>query len=386
MHGSVTPPFSQHLLSLDIQQSVSRSLLSTRADVERVLAKDRYDLKDLPVLLSPASDHYLEEIAQKAHQLTVQRFGKIMQIFIPLYLSNECHNTCTYCGFSQHLKFERSTLSDEAIISEAKLLSERGFRHLLLLTGEAKKTVGTSFIAHAIELTAPYFDSIGIEVQPMEVDDYRLIRSKGCEWLTVYQETYEPKTYAAHHLFGKKRRFDYRLDTPERGAQAGFYQINLGVLLGLYDFRYEAIALASHLEFMQKKYWRSKYGVFFPCINSIHDPSIDLQINYPVSDPDFVKLICTFRLLFPDLAITLSTRESPWLRDRLFKLGISSMSAESNTAPGGYSGSNSMGQFDTVDHRSLSEIKEHLASEGYEAVMKDWEGTFPDRFQSVELC
>ena len=332
--------------------------------------KQTYSHQDFPTLISPEAVPYLEHLAQQSHQLTRQRFGNTMQLFIPMYLSNLCYNKCTYCGFSIEHKYPRVTLTKDEILKEGYILKEKGFQHLLLLTGEAPKEVGVKYIAEAIELLSPLFPSIGIEIQPLNYDDYRILRNAGADSLTLYQETYHPQSYAKYHLSGKKKNFQNRLNAVEAGAKAGFYRINLGALLGLYDWRFEAQALATHLHDLQTKYWQTKYSVSFPRIQDMIAP---FQPAYPVTDTDIVQFICAFRLCFPDVGITLSTREPAHLRDNFIKLGVTTMSAESHTEPGGYSGKEAEKQFEISDTRSLSEIKALLLNNGYEPVMKDWE-------------
>ena len=202
-------------------------------------------MDDFLVLISPEAQVYLEPMAQRANQLTVQRFGKTMSLFAPMYLSNWCYNRCTYCGFSLDLDYERLVLSDEDIIKEAKALSETGIQHVLLLTGEAPDKAGVAYLENAVKLIAPYFSSIGIEIQPLKTEEYKRLINAGVDTLTVYQETYHKESYFIYHLSGKKRLFDHRLETLDRGGEAGFHRLNLGALLGLYDWRYESIALAS---------------------------------------------------------------------------------------------------------------------------------------------
>jgi 2-iminoacetate synthase len=300
-----------------------------------------------------------------------------MQLFIPLYISNLCYNKCTYCGFSVDNKYRRVILNDSQICAEGALLKQRGFDHILLLTGEAMDKAGTDYIANAITLLRPHFSSIGIEVQPMSYDDYTIVHAAGADSLTLFQETYDPDAYAKYHLAGKKRHFANRLNAVEAGASAGFYRITLGALLGLTDWRHDALALRSHLEYLQKKFWRTKYTVSFPRIRDMFN---DFEVENHVSDRDIVQFIVAFRLCFPDLGIAMSTREAAEFRDQLLKLGITQLSAESNTAPGGYSGTDTEPQFEISDHRSLSEIKQMITRQGYEPIMKDWDGAFLNRF------
>ncbi len=356
---------------LDIFDHVTQSLATTDRQVQHVLAKSNYTIADLPSLLSPALTPYLEQLALRSQQITRQRFGNTMQLFVPLYLSNECFNTCTYCGFSREHQYKRVTLTDDQMVTEAKQLKKRGFEHLLLLTGESPKKVGVDYINRAVQLIAPYFSSIGIEVQPLNQPDYELLINSGSDRLTLYQETYHREAYQKYHLFGIKKNYDKRLIASEYGGKAEFHAINLGILLGLYDWRYDALALAHHLSYMMKYHWKSHYGVSFP---RIKDMIGQFKVEYPVTDAQLVQIICAFRLCFPTVSITLSTREPGNLRDALFKLGITTISAESNTSPGGYSHDlNAEPQFEISDQRSLYEIMDVLKKNNLDPVFKDWD-------------
>jgi 2-iminoacetate synthase len=316
-------------------------------------------------------------MAQKSQQLTRQRFGNTMQLFAPMYLSNECTNTCTYCGFSREHQYKRVTLNDDQILKEGIALRNRGFRHVLLLTGESPKTVGVDYIANAISLLSPFFSSIGIEVQPLNHSGYSHLIKCGTDKLTLYQETYHLESYKKYHLFGLKKNYENRLSAVEEAGLAGFNAINLGVLLGLYDWRYDVIALAYHAIYMMKYYWKSQYGVSFP---RIKDMIGQFKVNYPVSDADLLQIICAFRLCFPSIGITLSTREPKMLRDALFNLGITTISAESKTAPGAYSaGLDAESQFHISDSRTLEEITTILDKKGLEPVFKDWQPLITSR-------
>jgi 2-iminoacetate synthase len=356
-----------------INTLVSESLMATKRDVEAVLNKQRLSVHDLPILLSPAAESYLEVMATRAHNITVQRFGYTMQLFAPMYISNECYNTCTYCGFSMEHKYKRKTLNPSEIKDEVTVLKKKGFDHILVLTGESPKAVDANFIANSIDHIAPHFSSVSIEVQPLSEEEYKMLIGRGVDSLTLYQETYHPEAYAKYHLFGLKKDYKNRLDASERGARAGFYRIGLGALLGLHDWRYDSIALSQHLAFMRKHYWQTKYSASF---NRINDMFGEFTPEYAVSDSNLVQLITAFRLVFHDLSITMSTREPEELRDNLIPLGITTMSAESNTAPGGYSGQEEEKQFEISDERSIDDVKAILKQKGYEPVVKDWDPTF----------
>tara|TARA_Y100001935_G_scaffold241189_1_gene230390 strand:- start:2391 stop:3488 length:1098 start_codon:yes stop_codon:yes gene_type:complete len=315
----------------------------------------------------------LEALAQRAAYITKQRFGNVMRFFVPLYLSNECYNNCTYCGFSYDRNIDRYTLNDTEVIDNVQALVSRGFQHILLLTGEAQKTVEMPYFERILPLIRPHVSQLGMEVQPLEEADYSRLIVCGLDAVTVYQETYHKDHYLMHHLSGKKRRFEYRLDTADRAARAGVYRINIGALLGLSDWRFEAIALVDHLKYLYKTYWQTQFSISFPRITSIFDATRPLQ---PVTDRQLVQLVCAFRCLFPDLGITLSTRESAQLRDGLMALGITDMSAESMTSPGAYTGIDAEPQFSTTDHRSLTDIQSVLSHQGMDSVVKDWDRTY----------
>lgn len=362
--------FSSQLHHTHIQDRVSQSLQTPSSAVIRCLKQPTFSSKDLSILLSPAAEPYLETMAQKSSQLTRQHFGRTMQLFIPLYLSNECYNSCTYCGFSFEHKYPRTTLSDSDIIAEAKTLAAKGFKHVLLLTGESPKKVGVDYIAHAIKLVKPFFASIGIEVQPLKKTDYKTLIKAGAQSLTLYQETYHKASYKQYHTFGIKRRFNHRLNALEEGAKAGFFTLNIGTLMGLYQWQYESFALADHLDYLKKTYWKCHYALSFP---RIQDMIGSFKVAYPLSDCNLVQLITAFRLIYPKLGITLSTREPAQLRNNLVSLGITSMSAESKTAPGSYSGCGTDEQFSISDTRSISDIQDMLATKNLDAVAKDWD-------------
>ena len=361
--------FSTLFSELNIEAKLSQLKSISIQQVQNSLNKHNRDIGDFLNFISAAAEPFLEQMAQQSHQLTRQRFGKTMKLFIPIYLSNECFNTCTYCSFSMENQFKRKTLSEQEICQEAQFVSGKGFRHILLLTGESPKKVGLDYILKAVELVRPYFDSIAIEVQPLEESDYIQLRLAGVDTVVVYQETYHRNAYERYHLFGKKKQFDYRLETADRIGKAGMYRCNIGALLGLYDWRYEAISLAYHLHYLQKKYWQTKLALSIPRIKGMIGA---FKVKYPISDQHLVQFITAFRLVFPDLAISLSTRESAELRDHLLPLGITDMSAESKTDPGGYTGQRCEGQFDLSDHRSLNEIAQSLQEKNYDVVLKDW--------------
>jgi 2-iminoacetate synthase len=345
-------------------------------DVELALQKDDLSINDFAALISPSAKKYLPKLIEKSQKLTQQRFGKTIQLYAPFYLSNECKNICTYCGFSFDNKIKRKTLNDTEIIKEAEYLKNRGFDHILLVTGEDNQNVNAQYIAHAIDLLKNYFSNISIEVQPLEYEEYLMLKEKNVYAVLVYQETYNVENYKKYHPKGKKSNFYYRLETPDRIGKAKMHKIGLGTLLGLEDWRTDSFFCALHLNYLQKRYWQTKYSISFPRIR----PAVGaIQENVHLNDEDLIQLVCAYRLFNPDVELTLSTRERAELRDKLVEVGFTSMSAESKTNPGGYVlDRQTLEQFEIDDNRSLEEIKKMLLSKGYEPLTKDWESVLFD--------
>ena len=344
----------------------------TRSDVDLALSKDKINLEDFKALISPAASDYVEKIATKSHDLTLKRFGKTVQMYLPMYLSNECQNICTYCGFSYDNDIERKTLNEKEILKEIEVIKSYGYDHILIVTGEANKTVGIDFFRKALKIIAPHFSHITMEVQPLEQNEYEELRVLGVTSILVYQETYRIDQYKLHHPKGKKSNFDYRLDTPDRLGKAMMHKIGLGVLFGLEDWRTDSFFCALHLSYLRKAYWKTKYSISFPrlrpCVGSI-----ELKSN--ISDAELVQVIGAYRLFDEDLELSLSTRESENFRNHAFKIGITSMSAGSKTDPGGYAmgAEKNLKQFEVNDQRSASEFANTISAEGYDPVWKDWD-------------
>lgn len=344
------------------------------SDVKRALAAQNPDLNDLLSLLSPAAEPFLEEMAQHAHRLTAQRFGKVISLFTPIYLSNFCTNSCAYCGFNCRNNIERLTLTPEQALAEGKFIRDLGFRHVLLLTGEAPKIASMDYFRRVLEKLRPIFPSISVEIYPMSTENYQELISNGVDGLTIFQETYHEEIYSQVHLGGKKRDFRWRLEGPDRGGAAGFRRIGLGALLGLADWRTEAFFVALHAQYLMRTYWRTQVSISFP---RLRPASGSFQPLYTISDADLVQILAALRLFLPDAGFTLSTRETPSLRDHLIPLGITQMSAGSRTDPGGYTmGGNAEAQFEVSDSRSPSEVIEVIRQKGYEPVWKDWDYVF----------
>jgi len=362
-------------------QEKASILNKTASEVERVLSKEKMNLDDFKTLISPAALPFLERMAKKSQLQTQKRFGKTIQMYIPLYLSNECQNICTYCAFSHDNKIKRKTLSPAEILREASIIKSMGYDHILLVTGEANLTVGVPYLKSALRILKPFFASISMEVQPLDETDYSELIKEGLNTVLVYQETYHQERYKVHHPKGKKSNFDYRLDTPDRLGRAEIHKIGLGTLIGLEDWRTDCFFTALHLQYLEKTYWKTKYSVSFPRLRPIqtlreNHPSVPNPNNY-MSDKELVQLICAWRLFNENLEISISTREEPTFRDNVIGLGITSLSAGSKTNPGGYySAPESLEQFEISDERSADEIAQVIRQRGYEPVWKDWDKSY----------
>ncbi len=342
----------------------------TDKDVLRALSTTKRDIEDFKALISPAAAPYLEQMAQLSHQLTQKRFGKTIQLYAPLYLSNECQNICNYCGFSFDNKIKRKTLSGIEILQEAQYLKQQGFEHALLVTGEATQTVGVGYLQNSIKLLKDVFSNISIEVQPLEQNEYEVLINEGLYAVLVYQETYHKDNYKDYHPKGKKSNFNYRLDTPDRLGKAGIHKIGLGVLIGLEDWRTDNFFTALHLNYLEKKYWQTKYSISFPRLRPAEGL---IEPKVIISDKELVQLICAWRIFNEELELSISTRESEVFRNNIIKLGTTSMSAGSRTNPGGYTiEEESLEQFEINDDRSVEEIINQIKKTGYKPVWKDW--------------
>ena len=346
----------------------------TAKEVEQSLSKSKCTVDDFLNLISPVAQNFLEAMAQKSHVLTKQRFGKTIQMYAPMYLSNECQNICTYCGFSLDNKIKRKTLNDKEIKEEIKVLKEAGFDHILLVTGEANYTVNIHYFLNAITIIQEHFAHISVEVQPLTEEEYAALHQAGVHTVLVYQETYHEEVYKKYHPKGKKSNFEYRLETPDRIGKAGIHKIGLGVLLGLENWRTDSFFNALHLDYLQKTYWQSKYSISFPRLRPAEGI---IEPNFIMDDKDLTQLICAYRIWNPDLEISISTRENEKFRDNIIPIGTTTMSAGSKTNPGGYSvDKQSLEQFETSDERSADEIATIIRQKGYEPVWKDWDKSY----------
>lgn len=386
---------------LPFAELLQRARTATVADVGRVLAAGSRTLADFAVLLSPAAAGALEPLCRQSQALTRQRFGKVIRLFAPLYLSNECINNCAYCGFSRDNPILRVTLSVDEVRREARALTNEGFRNLLLVAGEHPKFVSNGYLADCTVALHGVVPSLSLEVGPMETAEYEPIVRAGAEGLVVYQETYDRDVYGRMHTLGPKRNFDWRLECPERAYAAGFKRLGIGALHGLADWRYEALATAAHAAFLLRHCWKAMLTISLPRLRPCAG---EFQPLTHLGDRELVQLVAAFRLFLPDAGLVLSTREPAALRDGLFPLGITHASAGSHTEPGGYTGAgrdnihqtvrgrivelaanasewspqsgratNATGQFDIADERSAAQVADLIRRLGYEPVWKDWD-------------
>jgi len=363
--------FSEFVENADWQEVTRSHQEKTEPDVLRALSKSKLDVDDFAALISPAAEPYLLEMVAKSEQLTLQRFGKTVSLFAPLYLSNTCANECTYCGFSMSNAIKRLTLNETQLGKEIEAIKGKGFDHILLVTGETNK-VSMPYFERMIPLIKPHFSQLSMEVQPLDANEYKQLQGIGLDGVLVYQETYRRKTYLEHHLRGNKSNFNYRLDAPDRIGQASIHKIGLGVLLGLEDWRTDSVMMAHHLRHLQKRYWRSRFSVAFPRIRPCEGGIVPKSV---ISDRQLVQLIAAWRLFDRDLEMSLSTRESPEFRHHAVRMGFTTMSAESKTQPGGYADDSleALEQFEISDERPVAEIMEMIRQQGREVVWKDWD-------------
>lgn len=361
---------------------------------ETLIQTDRSPLiRRFEELLRSKTDAELERMAQASAALTRRHFGKAIRLFAPVYLSNECINSCKYCGFSRENAILRVTLEVEQMLIEARHLVREGFRSILLVAGEHPKFVSNGYLEECVRRLSLEVPGVSLEVGPMKTEDYVPLVQAGAEGLVVYQETYHKPTYADLHPAGPKKNFEWRLETPERAYAAGFRRIGIGALFGLWDWHEELVSVARHAEYLLKHCWKSLITVSMP---RMRPAAGGFQPQYFLPDREFVQAVCALRICFPEVGIVLSTREPGELRDALVPIGVTMMSAGSMTEPGGYTGqgreklhqtlhgkqvnagiqppdASAEEQFEIADARSAGEIASLLRSKGFEPVWKDWD-------------
>lgn len=325
--------------------------------------------------MAPAAGDYLEQMAQQAHKLTIQRFGRTIQLYAPLYLSNQCCNSCVYCGFNKDSTFDKTRLTIDQVVRDAEVIASEGFRDLLLVSSEDRNWVTIDYLCELAEQLREKFSSLSIEIHQLERDEYKRLYESGIEGVTIYQETYSRDVYERYHLAGPKADYEKRLRAADDICSSGMRNIGLGALLGLNDYRQETLALAEHAAYIMKNYWRTKVSISFPRIRPANAVQ-DKMFQHIVTDEQLVQMVLALRLCFADAGLVLSTREPAIIRDNFLNLGITRVSAGSKTNPGGYSSDNATEQFEISDSRSPAEVAEVIQQAGLEPVWKDWDKNF----------
>lgn len=353
----------------------------TDAEIEKELSTPikPFSLHRAITLLSPRAEKYLEQMAQLSYSVTRQRFGNTMALYAPLYVSNYCCNKCLYCGFNTTHEIKRTRLTIDEAIKEAYEIKKAGFTDLLLVSGEDRSYVSIDYMAELTTKLRDIFSTISIEIHTLDYDSYKKLFDAGVDGVTIYQETYDQKLYPDFHLGGPKRIYENRLQAMEDAGKAGMRQLGIGALLGLNDWRYEALCVALHAQVLISNFWRSRVSVSFPRMRPAEGVNPDWL--KPVSDKNLTQAILAFRLCFSDIGLVLSTRESAQLRDNLLPLGLTRISAGSKTNPGGYGGTDSDNtdsteQFAISDERGPAAICNMLIEKGFDPVWKDWDHTY----------
>lgn len=351
---------------------VSKALHGCQSrDVVRALSKDRLSPEDLLALLSPVAGTMLEDLARRAAEITLRHFGRTVQLFTPLYVSDFCSNRCVYCGFNADRNGPRRQLSLDEVRAEAEAVAATGLKQVLVLTGDARHKATLEYLESCLGVLRGYFPSLILEIYALATEEYTRMIAAGAEGLTIYQETYDQGLYARLHPGGPKRDYAFRLDAPERACRAGMRWVGIGALYGLGDWRADAFWAALHARWLQDQYPGAEIGLSLP---RMRPHAGGWQPEHRVSDRDLTQILLAHRLFLPRAAITLSTREAPRLRENLLPLGVTRLSAGVSTSVGGH-GANAAGtpQFEVADHRSVSEIAAMLRSKGFQPVFKDWQ-------------
>ena len=369
--------FSEELKQYSWDETTAAIAAKTSADVERALGKAHLDPDDFMALISPAAEPYLEQMARLSRRYTEERFGRTVSMFIPLYLTNSCTNSCVYCGFHVANKMKRTILTPEETVREYEAIKQLGpFENLLIVTGENPAKAGVPYLAKALDLAKPYFSNLKIEVMPLKAEEYEELTHHGMNGVICFQETYHRENYRLYHPRGMKSNFEWRVDAFDRMGQAGVHSIGMGVLIGLEkEWRTDLTMLARHLRYLQKHYWRTKYSVNFPRMCPAENGGF--QPNSLMTDRELAQLTFAMRIFDHDVDISYSTRERADFRDHMATLGVTTMSAGSRTEPGGYTTHpDALEQFEVSDPRPVPEVAAALRRMGVEPVWKDWDGSF----------
>ncbi len=369
--------FSDYLDTISWEETTERIMGKTDADVRRALAKSRCDVEDFMALISPAAEPYLEQMAQLSRMYTRERFGNTVSIFIPIYITNSCTNSCVYCSFHISNKMPRIILTPEEIEREYRAIKQLGpFDNLLIVTGENPVKAGVPYLAEALDIAGKYFNNLKIEVMPLKSEEYLELRKHGLYGVICFQETYHRANYNLYHPRGMKARFDWRVNAFDRMGQAGVHSIGLGVLIGLEkEWRTDITMMAHHLRYLQKNYWQTRYSINFPRMRPAENDGF--EPNVIMSDRELAQVTFAMRIFDHDVDISYSTREPAAIRDAMATLGVTTMSAESHTDPGGYCCyPRSLAQFHVSDERRAGEVAAALKARGMEPVWKDWDNVF----------
>lgn len=367
--------FSEEIEKYNWQEITEKIYSKTDIDVKTALTKKRLSIDDFMALISPAAQKHIEAMAQLSRKYTQERFGKTMQMYIPLYLTNSCTNHCVYCGFQHNNPIQRVILNEGEIEEECKAIKELGeFENILLVTGENPHVAGVDYLERAIKIVRRYFSNVSIEVMPMKADDYARLGKSGLNGVVCFQETYNKEKYKTYHPKGMKSIYEWRLNGFDRMGETGLHKIGLGVLIGLEDWRTDVTMMAIHLNYLKKRYWRSRYSINFP---RIRPSKGGFQPNVVMSNKELAQLIFAYRIFDKDLDISISTREEEKFRDNILTLGATSFSAGSKTEPGGYrTHPQALEQFEVSDQRTPQQVAERIRRIGYEVVWKDWDRVF----------
>lgn len=368
--------FSDVIRKIDWNETTERIMSKTDADVRRALAKSRCDVDDFMAMISPAAAPYLEQMAVLSQRYTRERFGKTINMFIPIYITNSCSNSCVYCGFHVENKIRRIILKEDEIVREYEAIKKLGpFDNLLIVTGENPAVAGVPYLAKALDIAKRYFNNLQIEVMPLKMEEYAELRKHGMNGVICFQETYNEANYKKYHPRGQKSIYEWRLNGFDRMAQAGVHKIGMGVLIGLEDWRTDVTMMAHHLRYLEKTYWRTQYSVNFPRMRPSENGGF--QPNVVMTDKELAQVTFAMRIFDHDVDISYSTREPAFIRNNMATLGVTTMSADSRTDPGGYvCYPQSLEQFHINDERPTAEVVKALQGMGLEPVFKNWDSSF----------
>ena len=376
-------PGMEHIAS-DIREKVLNEMDSydyesyTDADVRRALMHETCSVEDFKALLSPAALPHLEEMAARAKLETSKHFGNTVYLFTPLYIANYCENYCVYCGFNCYNDIKRKKLNMQEIEKEMKVIADSGIEEILMLTGESRSMSDVTYIGEACKLASKYFRNVGLEIYPVNTDEYQYLHECGADYVTVFQETYDSDKYETLHLLGHKRVFPYRFDAQERAIRGGMRGVGFSALLGLADFRKDALASALHVYFLQRKYPHAEYSLSCPRLRPIINND---KINpMDVHEKELCQVLCAYRIFLPYVGITVSSREQKHFRDGIVKIAATKVSAGVSTGIGDheskYEGKESEDagdeQFEISDGRSFDEMYRDMSGEGLQPVLNDY--------------